>query len=192
MSSFFHEFQDQLVPILRSGDLDACERTVIEQIRSLPRSPFDLSIEVNISNNPADAARHFDRFFEIEAQKITIAAAYTEMNGFYINPKLWFCDVFAYTAYGGHGDYDWLSHWQSGEFPRYPVRGMETLQAVYAGDAYGEEQFRAAEGLSSLLIVIKFQQFIRRAATQMEQPRFPLLVTAHDFDFIAEVAARNK
>jgi hypothetical protein len=85
MSSFFHEFQDHLVPILRSGD--TCEHTVVEQIRSLPRSPFDLSIEVNISKSPADAARHFDRFFEFEAQKITIAAAYTEMNGFYNQPQ---------------------------------------------------------------------------------------------------------
>ena len=156
MNSFLDEFQDHLVPILRSGDLDACERTVVEQIRSLPRSPFDLSIEVNISNSPADAARHFDRFFQVEAQKIAIAAAYTEMNGFYINPELWYCDVFAYTAYGGHAEYDWLSDWQTEGFPRYPIRGMEVLQAVYASRAYGEKSFRDAENMSSLLVVISF------------------------------------
>jgi hypothetical protein len=42
--------------------------------------------------------------------------------------------------------------------------------------------------MSSLLVVIKFQNFIRKAATHMKHLDFPLLVTAHDFDFIAEVS----
>jgi hypothetical protein len=37
------------------------------------------------------------------------------------------------------------------------------------------------------LVVIRFQKFIKRAAAQMKLLRFPLLVTAHDFDFIAEL-----
>jgi len=41
MSNFFHKFQDHL---LRSADLEACEIPVIEQIRSLPRSPLDSNL----------------------------------------------------------------------------------------------------------------------------------------------------
>jgi hypothetical protein len=145
-----------------------------------------LSIQVGIANDPVDAAESFDEFFAAEAKHREIAAAYTEMNGFDINPRLWFCDLFAYTSYGGHADYDWLSDWQSGNFPRYAIRGMEALQAVYASSAYRDESFRDNAHLSSLLVVIKFQKFIQRAAAHMKLLRFPLLATAHDFDFIAE------
>jgi hypothetical protein len=187
----FFQTIEQLEPVLRAGDLEACEKTAVEKIRQLPRSPFDLSIEVDISNDPADAAKAFDHFFETEAKRIKIAAAYTEMNGFDINPRLWFCDFFAYTSYGGHGDYDWLSDWQSQNFPRYTIRGMEALQAVYASSAFGDKSFRDAAYMSSLLVVIKFQRFIKRTASEMKLLRFPLLVTAHDFDFIAEFTPRN-
>ena len=186
MSDIFLQTMTQLEPSLRAGELDVCGETVVDKIRQLPRSPFDLSIEVDISNDPADMAKSFDDFFEMEAKRMTIAAAYTEMNDFDVNPRLWFCDFFAYTSYGGHGDYDWLARWQSGNFPRYPIRGLEALQAVYASSAFGEKSFRDAAYMSTLLVVIKFQKFIKRATAQMKLLRFPLLVTAHDFDFIAE------
>jgi len=188
MSGNLFEMMNHLAPSLRAGDLDACERVVIAEMQSLPSSPFHIAIDVAISNDPFDAARHFDNFFYSEAQRIKIAAAYTEMNGFYINPKLWFCDMFAYTTYGGHGrEYDWLAHWQSQTYPRYPIHGMEALQSVYASDAWGNNTFRASEDMGSLLVVIKFQQFVKRAARNMKYLDFPLLATAHDFDFIAEV-----
>jgi hypothetical protein len=186
MSDILFQTMQQLEPFLRAGELEVCETTIIEKIRQLPRSPFDISLEIEISNDPADAAKHFDDFFDAEARRITISAAYTEMNGFDINPGLWYCDFFAYTMYGGHGDYDWLANWQSESSQHYPICGMEALQAVYASDAFGEKSFRDAADLSSLLVVIRFQEFIRCAAARMRLLRFPLLATAHDFDFIAE------
>lgn len=186
MSDLFFDTIEQLEPSLRNGLIEVCEETVVQKIRQLPRSPFDLSVDVDISNDPADAAKSFDAFFEREGKHMKIAAAYTEMNGFYINPQLWFCDFFAYNSYGGHHDYDWLAHWQSNAHPRFPIRGMEALQAVYASDAWRNDLFRNAADMSSLLVVIKFQKFVKRAARQMKLLRFPLLVTAHDFDFIAE------
>jgi HEAT repeat protein len=39
--------------------------------------------------------------------------------------------------------------------------------------------------MSSLMVVVKFQRFMQRAASHMKALHFPLYVTAHDFDFIA-------
>jgi len=176
----------QLGPTLRAGDLEGCERYVVEQLRQLPRSPFDLSIEAAISNDPSDAARSIDHFIEVEAKRITIAAAYSEMNGFDINPALWFCNFFAYSSYGGNDDYDWLSDWQSSDSPRLVIRGMEGLQAVFASAEGRKKSLRDSQELSGLLVVIRFQQFIRKAVSEMKLLHFPLLAMAHDFDFIAE------
>jgi hypothetical protein len=178
---------ERLTPALRRGDLEACEQQVAKEIRALPVTPFHIVLELSISNDPADAAAHFDRFFREESSRIPIAAAYTEMNGFDINPDRWYCDLFAYTTDGGHDDFDWISDWQSEQFDDYTINGLEQLQDVYASKAFGEKANRDASYMSSLMVVVKFQRFMQRAAAHMTQLKFPLYVTAHEFDFIAAV-----
>jgi len=58
-SDLFFQTMEQLEQVLRAGDLESCEKTVVERIGQLPRSRLDLSIEADISNDPADAAKVF-------------------------------------------------------------------------------------------------------------------------------------
>ena len=186
MEDIYTKTARSLVPELRSGNLATCEELVVKTLDTLPDSPFHLAAELEIRNDPVEAAAHFDEFFKQEQSRYEIAAAYTEMNGFDINPNRWYCDLFAYRAYGGHDDYDWLAAWDSNDFEDYTIIGFERLQAVYAGPAYQNKNYREARGLSSLLVVTKFQQFMKEAAQLMRCHAFPLLVTAHDYDLIAE------
>ena len=136
MSDLFFSTIKRLGPELLRGDLEACEREVAAEMQKLAPTPFHLVLDLSITNDPLDAARHFDRFFDVESKRFQIAAAYTEMNGFDINPGRWYCDLFAYSADGGHDEYDWLSDWQSTRFEEYEINGLERLQAVYAGNAF--------------------------------------------------------
>jgi len=183
MTDLFFQLQNELQRVLESGDTARCERAVAEHLAALPLSPFHIVIDLSITNSPAEVAAHFDAFFRQEANRFKIAAAYTEMNEFDINPDLWFFDVFAFTNYGGNREYDWLSDWQSEGYDSMIVKGLETLQSVYAS----EKGFKDARYLAMLLVVTKFQDLIRRAAPYMRELRFPLLATAHDFEFVFEV-----
>jgi hypothetical protein len=190
MSDLFFDMMKQLSPALRRGETEQCERAVAAELKKLPNSPFQLVLERSIENDPAEAARFFDRFFDREMQRFKIGAAYTEMNGFDINPGRWFCDVLAYKADYGHEDYDWLSEWHSERFEDYTITGLEELQSVYASDAFRAKEYRDACRLCSLMVVIKFQRFMQQAVRHMELLKFPLYVTAHDFDFIASFDPR--
>jgi hypothetical protein len=187
MSNISFELQDQLTPILRAGDLAQCERTVARRLAALPCSPFHIILELSITTDPKELAAGFDEFFQQVSASFTVGAAYTEMNGFDINTDLWFCQPFAYERYGGHDDHDWLSDWQGETEGGFPIEGLEALQEVYASDAFRDERFDDACSMTSLLVVIRFQDLIRRAAPHMSELRFPLLATAHDYDFIYEV-----
>ena len=88
-------------------------------------------------------------------------------------------------ADGGNDEYGWLSDWQSKRFENYEINGLEPLQDVYASDGFRAKENSDASYMSSLMVVIKFQGFMQHAASQMKQLRFPLYVSAHDFDFIA-------
>ena len=186
MSRLFFDTMKQLTPALRKHDLAAVERGVEEQLRALPHSPFHIALELSITNEPAEAAAHFDDFFSAEAERFPIAAAYTEMNGFDINPDRWFCDLFAYVKDGGEIEHDWISDWQSEYFSDYTIYGLEQLQSVYA-NSLGDKRYREASYISSLLVVTRFQRFMENAVRKMKLLRFPLYVTAHDFDFIATI-----
>ncbi|MGO8928684.1 MAG: hypothetical protein ACLQU3_17585 [Limisphaerales bacterium] len=187
MSNILFEIQEQLSPMLRSGDLEQCERIVAARLAALPRSPFHTILDLSITTDPEDVAAGFDEFFQQQGARFKIGAASTEMNGFDINTDLWYCQPFAYERYGGHDDYDWLSDWQSEDSGGIAIKGLESLQEVYAGDAFRDERFDDACTITSLLVVVRFQDLIRRAAPHMQELRFPLLATAHDYDFIYEV-----
>lgn len=56
---------------------------------------------------------------------------YCEMNGFTINPDLWFLDAFAYEKFGGTDDFDWLANWGTSTQESFVLNEMEDLQAIY-------------------------------------------------------------
>lgn len=188
MANVFFQLQKELRPILRSGDLSQCERILAARLAALPHSPFHGILDAAITTDPAHVAACFDEFFKQQSVNFQIRAAYTEMNGFDINTDLWFCNIFAFKKYGGHKDYDWLSDWQSEDSDIVPIEGLELVQEVYAGDAFRDERFTDACAVTGLLVVVKFQDLIRRAARHMQAFKFPLLATAHDYDFIYEVS----
>jgi hypothetical protein len=74
----------------------------------------------------------------------------------------------------------------SQRFDRYVVKGLEIVQATYASDGFRAHRFGEAVRMCTLLVFIKFQRFMKKAAAQMTELKFPLVVTAHDFDLIAE------
>ena len=186
-TDLFFRTMERLTPQLRAGDLAGCESAAADALRALPRTPFHIAADLAISNDPAEAARHFDDFYRTESKRQPIEAVYTEMNGFDINPGRWYCDLFAYTVDGGLDDFDWLSDWQSETFEAYTITGLEPLQAIYASKAFRDSANSDASYLSSLVVVTKFQRFMQRAAGQMSALRVPLYVTVHDYDYIARL-----
>ena len=191
MTDLYFETIDRLDPILRNGDVAVCEREAVGVMNSLRESPFHIVSMLSISNDPISAARHFDAFYDKESSRIPIAVVYTEMNGFDINTDRWFCDLFAYTKYGGQDDYDWLADWQSEPFPDYTILGLDQLQLVFGSEAKYKDEFSDARFIADLLVVIKFQAFMKAVAREMRTLNVPLFVTAHDYDFIAEIQPRQ-
>lgn len=172
---------------MRVGDLRRCDRTIADALRGLPGTPFHIALDLHFTNPPEEVAKYFDAFFRRESDRYSIAAAYTETNGFDINPDRWYFDLFAYNTYGGTGDFGWLSDWTSDSWPEMTLTGMEALQAVYASDAFHDGFNEVASYVTSLLVVSRFQLLIAEASKFMRELRFPLLSTGHDFQYVAEV-----
>jgi hypothetical protein len=184
MSAF--ELMEELMPILRSGNVEACVERSVRALQAAPPSPFHVAAGLDFTNTPEAVAAYVAEFLGTECALIRAAAVYTETNAFMINPDQWFFGLFAYESYGGHDDYDWLSDWQAESFDDMTLTGMEELQEVYASDAFGDRRYRKAVDFSDLVVVTKFQRLIERAGPLIASLRVPLLATSHDYDLIYE------
>ena len=185
----FFDTLDSLTPALKRGEIDRCSDHLERQLRKLEITPFHTILDLAISNSTRSVATHFDQFFERESARFEVRAAYTELNDFNINSDRWYCDLFAFDFDGGQDDHDWLSHWKSETTPDCKIKGLESLQAVFASDAFSDSRFENARILCEVLVVVKFQQFVRKAMVEMKKCRFPLYASAHDYDFIARLSA---
>jgi len=187
--------EEKAAMFLRDANLAECDRIFCGALAELEHTPYHKVVALQFTNSPSLLAAHFDQCFSVETRGFMIRAAYTEMNGFDINPNRWYGNVFLYQSYGGHADYDWLAYPDAADFPDFTLTGMEPLQEVFAAsvgfDRFGRPSspwLSDARAICGLTVVTRFQQLIKRAAAIMASLHFPLLSTAHDYDFIAEVA----
>lgn len=187
MHDLLFKMQSQLEPVLREGNLAACIDRVCSEMKRLPDSPFHVALSARVTNPSREVSKHFDAFFRKEGARFSIKAAYTETNGFDINTDLWYFDVFAYSSYQGVEDFDWISDWQSEYCQPMPITGFESLQKVFASDAFADDRFSDACDLAGFIFTLRFQELIQRAAQEMQLLSFPLLASAHDSDFICQI-----
>jgi hypothetical protein len=182
----WYDLAAELEPLLRKDALETCISRVRSELMALPESPFHIAADLKFTNSPKEVAEYFEELIEIESEHYPIQAIYTETNGFDINPDRWYLDAFTYKTYGGLEDFDWLAYWDSDDYRQLTLNGMYKLQKVYDSDAFWKNKFDKASGLSSLLVVLQAQALIKRSAELIEGLSCPLLVTAHDYDFIYE------
>lgn len=185
------EIAEQIEPELREGNLDSCIKRVIEEFKTLPKSPFHSVVNLRFTNKVQEIADYLTNFIRKEKERINIRAIYTETNAFDINPDRWLFDLFAYEKYGGHDDYEWLADWQSEEHESMTLTGLEAIQEVYAKYDEGEydedaNDYSNTRDICSLLIVFYFQDIIRHSATLIKDLNVPILATAHEYDIIYE------
>lgn len=192
----WRDLADDLQEKLRLGDLDRCIACVEYVLTQCQETPLRVALGLQFTNNPADIAIHFDRFANSEPMH-TLDVLYAEMNGFFINPDRWYFELFGIQHHGGHIRYGWLANVKAHHREEVALTGMESLQNVYAGhleEAQTLERkgiklddFEDILGVTDLLIVLRFQDLIRRSVPYMNQVKQSILVTAHDYDFIYEI-----
>ncbi|HTJ48852.1 MAG TPA: hypothetical protein VL443_05295 [Cyclobacteriaceae bacterium] len=144
-----------------------------------------LFINRNLNHLIGPLKEWIDKFYKRVSGNIEVKAMYCEMNGFTINPDLWFADLFAYDEYHGLSDLDWLGDWQ-GENATFRdsfiISGLDDLQKEY--EKGGERNL-----LCDFLIILRFQELFKNALEKAQQENspwanIPILVTAHDWEFI--------
>lgn len=185
----------RIMPLLQRGAFVEAETILVQWLAAEPTSPYHIIADLQITNDPRDCAKYFDDFYEQANGDRVLGAVYTEMNGFVINPDLWFCDAFGFARHGGTDDFDWLGSFGPASDEHYVIDGLEDLQRVFLEDMEsqrsGRRLYENAHHLAEALVIVKFQRFLQSAKAHMTKMKCPLLASAHDYvEFTVEIEPR--
>src|SRR5215216_3654726 len=104
---------------------DACQ-FISTLMVSCEDKTFNDLITADFTNPPSQIYGAICAFHSESNKIFDVKAVYLEMNGFGINPNRWYFDFFGYESTPPNDDsLDWLSHWQSPDYPTITLTGLE-------------------------------------------------------------------
>ena len=188
------ELEEQAYALLAQRNIQECINLLEAALRQIPSTPYHAVIGRDLLPLTDSAADYLQRFYDFASANLELKAIYLEMNGFAINPDLWFMDAFGYKTYSGLGDLDWLAEWDTPDFDSFTITGFEDIQKVYADiylDQSQPESVQQAGELTEYLVTLRMQELVgaahRKAAEYSNGLKnIVILSTSHDFDFISE------
>ena len=172
------------------GKIGKANAELEEKLGSVNTDRFKSLLESSFTNDKSLIVDELNRFAIACKEKFELKSIYLEMNGFDINPDKWFFDFFGYDKYvDDEFELDWLSGWDSDNWPSITLIGLEDTQNDF--DLYENQGGRSdsvakeAKEYAVLLVMIKFALLIKESIdTGKINFHLPVLATAHDFEII--------
>jgi hypothetical protein len=199
MSYYDWSFQNILETFLQANEIDKAISVCETKLITIPVTPFHNIIGKDLLKSRNSLATWMMDYYLEAIQKLKkIEAIYFEMNGFSINPNLWYVNGFAFRNIM---DYK-TGNWKKGKvYDRYDNRfiitGLEDLQDVFAfacEDESFRDKYAEAKFYCQYAIVLRLQQLFEEAYKELrnyEVGRIPIFVTAHDYSIIYKVEKRK-
>ena len=183
-----------LRPILKSGEITEPLNALCESMRETKPNPFKIVLDLNFTNDTSAVAARFNDFISTSCERDKLKAIYTEINGFTINPDLWFFDPFGFDDMQPVDDDDFGCFEYYSETHSIALTGMEALQTAYAtpwsGDpneqreAYQHDRYH--RDLAAFIVISKFHRLMQTSMREL-QPPVPIYADGHDHGFVARV-----
>jgi len=186
------ELTEKLSELLKVDKLTEAITLTEDKLRQETKTDFNKILGKDLLQLSDSLADYLDSFYKSVKGRMKIQALYCEMNGFTINPDLWFLDSFAYDKFGGTDDFDWLADWEPENSTQdsFVIKGYEDLQGTYEkfmkDEKWKDQKETSASDICELLIVLRLQELLKEAVKiardrGMEWVNVPVFVTAHDY-----------
>lgn len=178
------------------GRLLECIAGLEEALGALRETPYHAILGKDFLHLSEAAAGYIADVYRRASLESNVKAMYCEMNGFEINPDLWYFNGFTYDIEGDLWDLtfdpDWLADWNYAEEDGFVLTGLEQVQDAFARlycDASQPLSVRLAGELAEHLVIARFNELIGAAHGEAkiispDLETIPIFSTAHDWDMI--------
>ena len=161
---------EQIEECVARGDYASAATLAESVLAQMPETAFHKIIGRDLRNLCEEVANHVTEIFELAKKSLDIKAMYLEMNGFVINPDMWYFAVFAFSFCGNPedpDDTDWLADYEFMPETGFQITGYEDLQEAckdhLENKRYNDRVQREALDAFARVVTIRFIELLDHA-----------------------------
>jgi len=182
----------QVAACIAQGQYAKAATLVESTLAEMPLTAFHKVIGRDLLHLTAEVADYLTNFFEQAQKNLTVKAMYFEMNGFSINPGMWYFHCFALSFCGNPDDpddTDWLADYEY-MLPDtvFQITGYEDLQQAcddyLKSERYRDGVQRKAHDAFEPIVTIRFIELLASVVQYAKEHNFawndlPVFGTTH-------------
>lgn len=185
-----YEFENSICELIKIEEIDKAIELTEAELLKIPKNDFHKIIGRNLFHLIDDANEFLNAVFEKSTEEIVnVKSIYCEMNGFTINPDLWFVTGMSFTFCNDLTDTDWLADYDYFFEMALVIEGYEDLQKIYEDYVQNEKwEYEDSAELCAIIITLRllelFRETYKRFKDKSEWTKIPVFVTSHDSELI--------
>ncbi len=193
------EIRIKLYKMLNNTEIEEIIEFCEDELSKIEKTPYHIIFKRNLLDLVEDLSTWLIRFYRDASSAINIKTMYFEMNGFTINPKLWYISGFAYEdLYLEEKNYYWTAEWDYGEQGidmQFIIKGFEDIQAIYKkyfNDNPEYMKYDYSQFLNEFLIILRLQELFKESykiakSREKNLNYIKIYITAHDYEFVYHI-----
>lgn len=185
-----YEFENSICELIKIEEIDKAIELTEAELLKIPKNDFHKIIGRNLFHLIDDANEFLNAVFEKSTEEIVnVKSIYCEMNGFTINPDLWFVTGMSFSFCNDLTDTDWLADYDHFFEMALVIEGYEDLQKIYEDYVQNEKwEYEDSAELCAIIITLRllelFRETYKRFKDKSEWTKIPVFVTSHDSELI--------
>ena len=185
-----YEFENNISELIKVGEIDKAIELTEAELNKIPKNDFHKIIGRNLLNLTDDVDEFLNAVYQKSIEEISnVESIYCEMNGFTINPDLWFVTGMSFTFCNDLTDTDWLADYDYFFEMALVIKGYEDLQETYEDYVKNEKwDFENSADLCAIIITLRLLELFRETykvfKDKSEWTKIPVFVTSHDSELI--------
>ena len=185
-----YEFENSISELIKAGEIDEAIVLTEAELNKIPKNDFHKIIGRNLLNLTDDTDEFLNAVYQKSIEEISnVESIYCEMNGFTINPDLWFVTGMSFTFCNDLDDTDWLADYDFFFEMALVIKGYEDLQKTYRDYVKNEKwDLEDSADLCAIIITLRLLELFRETfkifKDKSDWTKIPVFVTSHDSELI--------
>ncbi len=185
-----YEFENQINELVKAGEIAKAIELTEAELKNTPVNDFHKVIGRNLINLTNDVDEFLNAVYQKSLEELSdVKSIYCEMNGFTINPDLWFATGMAFTFCNDLTDTDWLADYEYFFEMALVIKGYEDLQKTYKEYVNNEKwELEDSADLCAIIITLRLLELFGKTyeiyKDKSDWTKIPVFVTSHDSELI--------
>lgn len=185
-----YELEEEVIELIKVEKINEAITLAETELDKMPKNDFHKIIGRNLLNLTNDTNEFLTQVYKKSTEELSeVKSIYCEMNGFTINPDLWFVTGMSFSFCNDLNDTDWLADYEYFFEMALVISGYEDLQKTYNDYVKNEKwDLEDSADLCAIIISLRLLELFKKTydifKDKSEWTKIPIFVNSHDSEII--------